>query len=130
MSCAFQSTHPHGVRLIIKRQSFSVSMFQSTHPHGVRHQVFTNIPVYDVSIHAPAWGATDRSSLDYNVEEVSIHAPAWGATYRTHYCTSSGGFQSTHPHGVRPRLKSRAIVAAYVSIHAPAWGATCAQHLF
>ena len=32
----FQSTHPHGVRLIIRRGSSKRFKFQSTHPHGVR----------------------------------------------------------------------------------------------
>ena len=33
-----------------------------------------------ISIHAPAWGATLRSSRRVRVEMISIHAPAWGAT--------------------------------------------------
>ena len=34
----------------------------------------------DISIHAPAWGAT--VSIDEKLHEffISIHAPAWGAT--------------------------------------------------
>ena len=35
---------------------------------------------YDVSIHAPAWGATGAAHRIDAFEEVSIHAPAWGAT--------------------------------------------------
>ena len=80
---------------------------------------------FDVSIHAPAWGATcwnsgrrngssgfnprARVGRDANIRMlpvqhrfVSIHAPAWGAT---------------------PRVHRRRPVHA-VSIHAPAWGAT------
>ncbi len=34
----------------------------------------------DVSIHAPARGATQRSILPERIVEVSIHAPARGAT--------------------------------------------------
>ena len=33
----FQSTHPHGVRLIVSDRERMERMFQSTHPHGVRH---------------------------------------------------------------------------------------------
>ena len=33
-----------------------------------------------VSIHAPAWGATDQRFIAGKPERVSIHAPAWGAT--------------------------------------------------
>ncbi len=57
--CVFQSTHPQGVRLplcLIKNVSL---MFQSTHPQGVRRaQICKLTPVYSVSIHAPAGGAT------------------------------------------------------------------------
>ena len=40
-----------------------------------------------VSIHAPAWGATDKRPISGVSPTVSIHAPAWGATschYQTH----------------------------------------------
>ncbi len=33
--------------------------FQSTHPHGVRHHDLSDsVVLLDISIHAPAWGAT------------------------------------------------------------------------
>ncbi len=78
----------------------------------------------DVSIHAPAWGATyadhpvgaesprfnprSRMGSDWDLwgllsgDLVSIHAPAWGAT----------------------RKRVAPIIRNLVSIHAPAWGAT------
>ena len=34
----------------------------------------------DVSIHAPAWGATCVAHTELHLLDVSIHAPAWGAT--------------------------------------------------
>jgi len=37
-------------------------------------------PPVGVSIHAPAWGATDVDRLRQGDHIVSIHAPAWGAT--------------------------------------------------
>ena len=55
-----------------------------------------------VSIHAPAWGATDAVGRLLGHGHVSIHAPAWGAT--TDY--RAAGWRID------------------VSIHAPAWGAT------
>ena len=55
-----------------------------------------------VSIHAPAWGATQHVGHAVEAGDDSIHAPAWGATYS--------------------ELIAR--TAAVVSIHAPAWGAT------
>ena len=57
-----------------------------------------------VSIHAPAWGATDWAAHERQSLQVSIHAPAWGAT----------------------SAASLASKGLYVSIHAPAWGATFA----
>ena len=76
----FQSTHPHGVRPIKRQGGNSSKRFQSTHPHGVR---------------LPAAAAARRG-------EVSIHAPAWGATNGRFDCLFYDEFQSTHPHGVRP----------------------------
>ena len=78
----------------------------------------------NVSIHAPAWGATE---FDYDEPEtwpVSIHAPAWGAT--TSKCRSKipCRFQSTPPHGGRLKRLIPFQGHYYVSIHAPAWGAT------
>ena len=84
------------------------SMFQSTHPHGVRHTKQINLwCVIDVSIHAPAWGATASSRLPAMLNVVSIHAPAWGATLPIRQKPNTGGFQSTHPHGVRQFLVDR-----------------------
>jgi len=56
----------------------------------------------EVSIHAPAWGATFSSAELGEIERVSIHAPAWGATKIVAYLSDPDN----------------------VSIHAPAWGAT------
>jgi len=36
--------------------------------------------VLNVSIHAPAWGATTFGGVGGSIRQVSIHAPAWGAT--------------------------------------------------
>ena len=58
--------------------------------------------VYIVSIHAPAWGATNYFNPAQPGKVVSIHAPAWGATV----------ISTVNP------------LNTGVSIHAPAWGAT------
>ena len=34
----------------------------------------------EISIHAPAWGATPERGTDGGRRVISIHAPAWGAT--------------------------------------------------
>ena len=47
----------------------------------------------------------DLNYLGYMyVPDVSIHAPAWGATKVAHSTFSFIKFQSTHPHGVRRTL--------------------------
>ena len=170
----FQSTHPRGVRHTPscssskRRSSFNPRTrvgcdhrallsagrkreFQSTHPRGVRQ--VGDLPVLrvkNVSIHAPAWGATPcarcwtiwpcrfnprtRVGCDlvvafyrHNPRHVSIHAPAWGATVP--YLPLLDGaslFQSTHPRGVRRGSSDTWHRRPHVSIHAPAWGATLA----
>ena len=103
MVIMFQSTHPHGVRPQQAAKPDVLPSFQSTHPHGVRPENLKELlPWQKVSIHAPAWGATDMKITFISHYFVSIHAPAWGAT---------GGIVT---------LKE----TAKVSIHAPAWGAT------
>ena len=82
-------------------------------------------PKAEVSIHAPARGATGIGSKRLAWQKVSIHAPARGATFGIvlaykHY----GMFQSTHPRGVRHYLDCLYRFYINVSIHAPARGAT------
>ena len=77
-------------------------MFQSTHPHGVRRYAFmTTLTYNNVSIHAPARGATHIRNANSHTRLVSIHAPARGATPKAQYGDVATVFQSTHPHGVR-----------------------------
>ena len=101
-----------------------------------------------ISIHAPAWGATNarlkmiEKILDFNprsrmgsdgdryvsVREqkmISIHAPAWGATSALLDVTVFfSPFQSTLPHGERHQCFYCGQSIDTISIHAPAWGAT------
>ena len=100
----------------------------------------------DVSIHAPARGATCKDTDATARFKVSIHAPARGATFLTVPIVGKLVlFQSTHPQGVRPfepqgscsleRFNPRTrkgcdvqqgeqLATLPVSIHAPARGAT------
>ena len=56
-------------------------MFQSTRPHGARLRLNNVLALtINVSIHAPAWGATVAIIGSTQYKNVSIHAPAWGAT--------------------------------------------------
>ncbi len=80
------------------------SRFQSTPPHGERHR-------YD--------------SKDAAVLQVSIHAPARGATHTARLLAVAVlQFQSTPPHGERPPSSLKERRRREVSIHAPARGAT------
>jgi len=58
------------------------------------------------------------------VREVSIHAPAWGATRLPREGCAPAGFQSTRPRGARLGHVDDFAFQVAVSIHAPAWGAT------
>ena len=141
----FQSTLPHGERPrnssrwtypddfnprsrmgsddTALEMTLTTVLFQSTLPHGERR--------------AAARGPAAR--------EISIHAPAWGATWINGQQVNHTGFQSTLPHGERPgrwsrrarntdfnpcsRMGSDHRITAQlhqhpISIHAPAWGAT------
>ena len=146
--------------------------FQSTHPRGVRPE--TAVPSARA---VPGFNPRTRVGCDFNglpfmalFDSVSIHAPAWGATCCCmRQITGPFTFQSTHPRGVRrfflpsgttffgcfnprtrvgcdlvaletvhvqARFNPRTRVgcdlqdaqelhrAKLVSIHAPAWGAT------
>ena len=101
-------------------------MFQSTHPRGVRllggevlHQD------HDVSIHAPAWGATIGVNDQWNKlicfnprTRVGCDRPNERPQIKRRQ------FQSTHPRGVRREAAVGDVDGPLVSIHAPAWGAT------
>ena len=78
--------------------------FQSAPPHGGRHpSCRRRLPVPEVSIRAPARGATldGLSVTRYTV--VSIRAPARGATDAMRGIGASFQFQSAPPHGGRHR---------------------------
>ena len=104
----------------------SISLFQSTLPRGERHlrhaveragqkcfnprsrvgsdlfYLYVAYAIFFVSIHAPAWGATQGEKLYLPGDLVSIHAPAWGATYASAIGRAAVRFQSTLPRGERP----------------------------
>ena len=69
-------------------------------------------------------GSDDLHPTALDDAEVSIHAPAWGATTCRPSGTSVPTFQFTLPHGERRRRPNRQTRTLRVSIHAPAWGAT------
>ena len=102
--------------------------FQSTHPRGVRQTEVREARTWrDISIHAPAWGATNHTRSPPQLSCISIHAPAWGAT--------SWSLTRCAPHiNFNPRTRVGCDVYDYIqhigftiSIHAPAWGATAPE---
>ena len=78
----------------------------------------------------PRSRAGSDTSSAYNHQrysDVSIHAPARGATSAGHgRCLGQSTFQSTLPRGERRQAAQDPVAACDVSIHAPARGATCA----
>ena len=89
-----------------------------------------NTPHLNVSIHAPAWGATLRPPLRRGLFASFNPRTRVGCdAVVDRYSVSTNMFQSTHPRGVRPAGPLEGKAAGRVSIHAPAWGATRGTHL-
>ena len=59
--------------------------------------------------------------------DISIHAPAWGATTSFVLSGMKSRFQSTRPRGARLDAICALVDTLQISIHAPAWGATAAR---
>ena len=101
----FQSTHPHGVRLVGPRLLWPYLQFQSTHPHGVRL--------------SPSLVRIDVKKF----QSTHPHGVRLGSEGRQGLHQRQ--FQSTHPHGVRPSPDGGfKLNNTLVSIHAPTRGAT------
>ena len=107
------------------------------------------VHLYDISIHAPTWGATAADVIhirllsnfnprtyvrcDFQLsirchlrwQFISIHAPTWGATSgKLEVRFTTLPFQSTHLREVRRLQALISDLDARISIHAPTWGAT------
>ncbi|SMP64740.1 hypothetical protein SAMN06296020_1123 [Anoxynatronum buryatiense] len=128
--------------------------FQSTLPHGERPMINTLAKLKaEVSIHAPARGATTAAAILFPPRAVSIHAPARGATqdgdrgrgWRRSFNPRSrtGSDQGSHTdqsafYSFNPRSRTGSDpppvvlmpLATGVSIHAPARGATADSSTF
>ena len=125
----------------------NAAIFQSTRPRGARQSNLSLLQrTLRISIHAPAWGATELTEaetlqwefqstrprgarqnecLDQKApSEISIHAPAWGATGRGASSSGSGRISIHAPAWGATRRRERLPYASLISIHAPAWGAT------
>ena len=98
----FQSTRPRGARPLATVASTLDGLFQSTRPRGARRSIVPGMITREVSIHAPARGATRFARKAVFVLR----------------------FQSTRPRGARHADGRDDLGDVAVSIHAPARGAT------
>ena len=132
-SCEFQSTHLREVRLKSIRLISSRPIFQSTHLREVRRKLQAFVPwlsqfqsthlrevrpklyrstgsAWEISIHAPTWGATNKVFKITPSRDISIHAPTWGATSSDlSFFWRASTFQSTHLREVRLNKQIRYI---------------------
>ncbi len=75
--------------------------FQSTHPRGVR--LLSNVTNLNIKHFNPRThvGCDRPNLMAERLRRISIHAPTWGATEKTVTLSNPKRFQSTHPRGVR-----------------------------
>jgi len=100
-SVQFQSTRPHGARRSPGKASSGARRFQSTRPHGARRLYNGTRFPFDLFQSTRPHGRDLPASVVSRRVEVSIHAPARGATRFLRQSEGLGGFQSTRPHGAR-----------------------------
>ena len=100
-SAQFQFTPPRGGRLPRIPTPLTRFLFQFTPPRGGRPVVCLQILLANISIHAPAWGATRNLRQSRVMGSISIHAPAWGATRCGGRNAAHARFQFTPPRGGR-----------------------------
>ena len=125
-----------------------MNLFQSTLPRRERRYFRETLcDMIEISIHAPAKGATIKIYFRNGKHFISIHAPAKGATFSGRVPTATHKlfqstlprrerlsfliasffvilFQSTLPRRERQFSKFLIVVFKAISIHAPAKGAT------
>ena len=102
--------------------------FNSRSRVGSDFRGWSDCPSRAVSIHAPAWGATEEGVPLVAHGRVSIHAPAWGATRPDAHAIRRIGVSIHAPAWGATHFSSHACIIPWVSIHAPAWGATGLPH--
>ena len=124
MAAIFQSTHPRGVRLILKRLLERLPNFNPRTHVGCDARSGEYRRISGISIHAPTWGATKRYQNDWSLRIFqSTHPRGVRLRLQTQLSTQRV-FQSTHPRGVRQSPCRCPSLPRPISIHAPTWGAT------
>ena len=122
---SFRSTLPHGERLVGAIVEDGYDAFRSTLPHGERQPCQPPQFRADVSIHAPARGATRsrrRRGARAGGFDPRSRTGRDAIDARCGICDET--FRSTLPHGERLRRRRTHLAADARSIHAPARGAT------
>ena len=76
----FQSTLPHGERLAGYGRGVFIILFQSTLPHGERHSFHFASPLKIYFNPRSRTGSDVPVHAVYSILDISIHAPARGAT--------------------------------------------------
>ncbi len=104
LKIVFQSTRPRGARRFRSASPAAQASFQSTRPRGARPQIITQGDrAAEVSIHAPAWGATlchrawSPAYLRFN-PRARVGRDSGASSTRA----GTASFQSTRPRGARP----------------------------
>ena len=98
---AFQSTLPRGERHGQRRWAAACKNFNPRSREGSDSDGELVDLLKEISIHAPARGATHVATNLTNGAKISIHAPARGATIYTGGLAKVTLFQSTLPRGER-----------------------------
>ncbi len=123
----FQSTRPHGTRLLSAGAAGTIFLFQSTRPHGTRpccRWCCTGHKCFNPRAHTGrdrmrlierptpiCFNPRAHTGRDQDIrfmglpEMVSIHAPTRDATTAQTVSDKFEGFQSTRPHGTRLKGK-------------------------
>ena len=100
---SFQSTHPHGVRLLSMVVLLTLIRFNPRTRTGCdRPQGCKYLRNEGFNPRTRTGCDVERQGIDATRYFVSIHAPARGATTVIIVLDWEKWFQSTHPHGVRP----------------------------
>ena len=121
----FQSTHPRGVRqLNHKRLSVALEISIHAPAWGATKTCSKAGQPAGISIHAPAWGATFLQGIYHRLQRISIHAPAWGATHLAGYRDNQADISIHAPAWGATADGLKHLHMVLISIHAPAWGAT------
>ena len=147
----FQSTHPHGVRQAPHKDSLRLYRFNPrTHTgcdnrenkdnkpnKGFNPRTHTGCDHPSPCCHSPLCCFNPRTHTGCDSANIGKLFDMASFNPRTHTGCDveyvkiemhDKLFQSTHPHGVRPSLRSCRNTPVYVSIHAPTRGATPIDH--